>query len=268
MRVFGQFFLVIVFIVSFITAVAAGLVKFQLLNYNFVTSIFSKNNIYGNLSQSIKSSVENQIQEEGGKTADIKMFTDLITPQNSKDIIDNNLKNLLGFINGEAKDLYIYIPLEKLPKNLTPTDISSMGDEITPQTLSSKFGFQGFESIPFQSLANSGQSISLVFIIFTSLAILSVLLMFLLTNEGSLLISVGVAFILGGLFAVGLSGIFLNISDLISKTFISSENVAKAAFGIVVPVLVGSTFKMPMYIGVAAVLIGLIICFIRKPVKK
>lgn len=100
MKTFASILLVIFFIPLLLISVVSYTLKFQLLDYNFWQSTFQKNNVYQNLASESKGSFESQINSEGGNKNDIQVLTDLITPDNTKDVVDKNLQNFLSFANG------------------------------------------------------------------------------------------------------------------------------------------------------------------------
>ena len=101
-RNFGQSLLVGLFVIFAFVELIAVSFKFQLLDYNFWTSTFQKHNTYQVLATAGKTSFESQVANEGGNKNDVKILTDLITPQNAKDVVTHNLQNFLNFANGKS----------------------------------------------------------------------------------------------------------------------------------------------------------------------
>src|SRR6187401_1056903 len=111
MKFFVKLLLIILFIPVAIVFIFSLTTKFQLLNSSFWKNNFKNNNVYANLSTDLKTYANNQVVKGGGKTSDLRIITDVITPTIIEDFIGRNLDNFLSFANGKRKDLIVYIPI-------------------------------------------------------------------------------------------------------------------------------------------------------------
>ena len=67
MKIALQTLLVIFFLISFTVVLVTSTVKFELLNYNFLTTSFNKHNTYSKITEVVKNSINTQVGRGGGK---------------------------------------------------------------------------------------------------------------------------------------------------------------------------------------------------------
>lgn len=265
MKVAAQVLLVIFFIILFFVGLASASFKFQLLDYGFWKNTFEKHNVYQNLAVVSKNSFESQIAKEGGNKNDVKILTDLITPENAKNTVEKNLYNFLSFVNGKSNQLNVYLPVDRVPANLLPKNIT--GDKtIMPITdFLAKFNFQNSQSLPLKELSQTGMVGYYLFIVTASLFLLILILLILLVEKGARFIALGIAFALSGATTYLLVNVISNVNMVLSKELISNTSITTVIAGTMLPPVIGEIVSTWQIVGIILFLIGLVLFFVRKP---
>lgn len=265
MKVAAQVLLIIFFVILFFVGLVSSTFKFQLLDYNFWQSTFQKNNVYQNLAAVSKNSFESQIAKEGGNKNDVKILTDLISEENAKDVVDHNIWNFLNFANGQSSQINIYLPIDKVPKNLLPKSISGVKTEMPLPDLLAKFNFQDWQNLPWQELFYLGEITQYFFVGTIALLTLIGILLILLTEKGLRFIGLGIAFILSGSFTFLLVNITANINKVISGGVTSKSSIASVITGTMIPPVISEVIYLWQTIAVVLFAIGSALFFIKKP---
>ncbi len=256
MKTFAQILMVVLFVIVFAVFLISTTFKFGLLNYSFWTSSFSKHNVYQSLSESIKKYFTDQVNAEGGNKGDVSVLTDLITIENTKDFVDNNLSNFIDFLNGNAGELVVYVPISRAPQGLLPKNIASMNNELTVKQLAEKFNVAGLDQLPLQNLSRVG---TVVFYAFVASGVLLVVLMIMLlwiTESDSRFISTGIALLISG-------GICIVLAR--SVTVVSMSLDKNSIIGAVAPALAAGIVNIWTYGGVGLVMFGALMLLVKKP---
>jgi hypothetical protein len=198
MKIFVKIVLNILFVVSIVLFSISLTLKFLVLNPNFWKKTFNDNQIYSQLSTAIKNNLDSQVIAGGGSKSDAAPLTDLVTPDNLKDFINNNIDNLLGFINGKNKEIVVYIPVQKIPSSLLPTGIDGISEQMTLSNLLTEFNIQGVTVTQIEQVKIIGTVSTYIFVLSV---ILMILILFALNFSG-------LTILLGGLF-VGIGAIII-----------------------------------------------------------
>lgn len=264
MKTIAQIFLTFIFVLSFVVALISAIIKFELLNYRFISQSLNKHNVYSNLSLVVKNSIESQVGKGGGKINDIAVITDLITTENTKDAVNKNLFNLLSFINGNALNLEIYIPINKIPKNIITKNISSINENMTLADFGKKFNLEGLENIPLDSISKIGLHDYYILMISVSLLVISMVLILLLIEPSKRLIAPGISLILSGFISLGFSKFGTDISKFIVSNFSESVSINKIVFLTVVPPIITDVSATLFYIGITCVVVGGLLFLVKK----
>jgi hypothetical protein len=265
MKILGQIFLVMFFIILFFVGLLSATLKFQLLNYNFWTTTFQKNNVYQNLATVSKSAFESQITVQGGSKNDITTLTDLITPENAKDVINNNLSNFLNFANGKAPQLNVYLPIDKISKNLIPVSIIGLKSEMPLTDLLAKFNFQDSQNLPLQSISRLGEYSSYIFAGALILFVATIVSLILLVKMGKRFISLGISFLLTGGLTLFITAVIESLNTMLSLDLISKTSLARVVAGAILPSVITEITTVWHTLGLVSLFIGLVLFFIRKP---
>lgn len=265
MKIVIQALLVILFLPPFLIALFSYTLKFQLLNYTFWQETLTKNNVYTDLAANTKTSFDNQIAKEGGNKNDIKVLTDLITPDNTKDFLDKNIQNVLNFANGLTPQINIYLPVNKVPKDLMPKDLSDLKPQMTLYDLLTKFNFQDYQSLHLENLANLGKESGYIFAGSVIIALLVMVLFFSLAGDGKMLIGGGLAFIFSGGLTLLLvkAGGALSV-DLINRR-VASTSITSVIFETIFPPVINQIILTWQTIGIVLIVVGIILFLIKKP---
>jgi hypothetical protein len=265
MKIAAQILLIIFFVILFFVELVSATFKFELLNYNFWKVTFQKHNVYQNLADVSKTSFESQIDKEGGNKNDVKILTDLITPDNAKDVVDKNLQNLLDFTNGGSSQIIVYLPIDKIPKNLLPQNIAGVKSEMTVSDLLTKFNFQDWQNLPFQNLFNIGKYICYLFIIAAFLLLLVLVLLILLIERGKRFISLGVAFVLSGSLAFFLADVVTNLNGTFSRGLADNSSITLIILGVIFSPAVAEMVFVWKILGLTILILGFGLFFVKKP---
>lgn len=265
MRAFAQILLSIFFILAYLFLVFGIIFKFQLLDYNFWLASFDKHNVYQNLAMVSKTSFEKQVTSEGGKESDVQVLTDLITPANAKDVMDRNLKNFLDFANGKVPQIYVYLPIDKVPKNLIPASISGIKSDMLLSDLLTKFNFQDWQSLPFNTIYQLGKYSSYLFYGSLTLTALITVLMVLVLESGKRFVALGITFLLAGGITLGLINLMGTLSTVLSANFSSHPSLGTMLMGVVLSPVVSDVAVPWKTVGFAMMVLGVGLFFVRKP---
>ena len=256
MKFIVKLILIILLIPIGLVVVLASTIKFQLLETKFWDRTFTKDNVYVNLSNDVKTYAESQTEKAGGKTNDLKILTDIITPQIIKDFAVHNLDNSLAFANGKRKELIVYIPINQIPKEFAPKSSALNTEEIPLNVLLSKFNVTIGGDLPISQIAYLGLSINNLLIGSTSIAVLFIFLLFLLTKNRGRFASIGVSFILIGL-------VTLFVAKILSFIYVD-----KVILRVVIPPILSEISKTWFVVSMVLLGFGIISCFIKKPDAK
>ncbi len=256
--------LAILFVIFFTVALLSSTLKFGLLNYTFWSTAFEKHDIYSSLSGVIKNSVTTQVGKEGGKGSDVEVLTDLITPENTKDVVNNNLSNLIDFLNGKAKEIIVYVPINKAPKGLLPKNIAELNNEMTLTQLGEKFNIAGLNDLPLNNLNRAGDTILYIFAGSTAALIFLLIMLVVSTKAGLRFWAPGMAFILSGIGTLLLTRVGTNLASSLGN-FAGRADLNSVIVATIAPPLLTELIKIWAYGGVALAVVGLILFFIKKP---
>ena len=135
---------------------------------------------------------------EGGKVGDIQILTDLITPENLQDLIGKNINNVLQFANGKAGELIVYVPVNKIPKQLLSKSFGDMKEQMKLTDLLTEFNVSGISPSQIQMISRVGAGAWLFLIVTCLVSILVLYLLYILVVSGKRLVAPGVSLILGG----------------------------------------------------------------------
>jgi hypothetical protein len=265
MKTTAQVLLVIFFVISFCVGLLAGTLKFQLLDFSFWQQAFQKHNTYQDLAAASKTSFEAQISKQGGNKNDVKILTDLITPDNTKDLVNRNLANFLLFANGGAPQIIVYLPIDKVPISLLPRNLAQIKSEMTLPDLLTKFNFQEWQNLPTQNLSHLGLWSSYIFFIAAAVVILVTFFLALLVEGGGTFMWLGVAFILSGSLTFFIAQAGANLQAVLGTDLVSRASVAAVLAGILIPPVVSEIVTVWQILGLILFVFGIALFFVRKP---
>jgi hypothetical protein len=252
MKYLVKFVLVLLLIPTIIIFLVSSTFKFQILSPNYWKDALKRGRVYANLSKDIKTYTENQTIKGGGKISDLKDITDIITPAIVEDFVSHNLDNFLGFANGKKKEIIVYLPINKIPKEFTPKSVSLNTDSISLISLASKFNID-ISAVPISQIALLGMFTNLLF--FGSLSIVIIFLMFLykLSDDGKRFLSISIPFILTGF-------IFIVISKIVDLIKLDNRIVIRA----IVPFVLHEISNTWFWVGCILVGFGIILLVVKK----
>jgi len=251
MKFFAKLILILIIVPISLIVLVSLTIRLQLLDPNFWKSDFKNNNIYVSLSNDLKVYAEDQNIKGGGKTSDLKVVTNIITPTIVEDFTTHNLDNSLGFINGTKKELLVYIPISKIPKELAPKSVGLNTEEIPLTALMTKFNIDA-STIPVSQIAYFGQSINYLLIISIIILLFCLLCLFLLIEKGDKLIAIGLPLILSGFVVLSFS-----------RVFVSIQITNKILYDFLPSILLQIS-KVWSLVGILLLITGVVLLFIRK----
>lgn len=265
MRILAQILLIVLFVILFLAELISTTLKFTLLNYNFWEISLQKYSVYQSLTDVSKSSFESQIDREGGNKNDIKFLTDLITPENTKDVVNRNLRYFLDFANGMSSQINVYLPIEKVPSNILPKNLLEIKSEMPLFELFAKFNFQGWQDLPLQNLSNVGKVVTYLFVGLSSLLVFLIISLVFLVERGKRFISLGIGFIFCGGLTFLLISITTNLNMMLSKSLVNNSSIALVILGTILsPVITEIMFAWKI-VGLIIFILGFGLFFVKKP---
>lgn len=206
--------------------------------------------------------MEKQIVKEGGKVSDARVLTDLINPANTKDIIDRNLVNILNFANGRAREIIVYIPINKLPKGFIPKDLNV--NEQTPlPTLLSKFNIQ-INRNQIQWISIIGRTSSFLLMGSVVLLVTCLVLFIILNDAGKRFTFAGATLLLNGVLSFliwKLTGSYVNS---LTSNWQSQPALEKQIVAMVAQPVLTEIAKIWLLVGVVFTIFGIALFFIKK----
>jgi hypothetical protein len=257
--------LTIIFVPLFLILLIAVTFRFQFLVPTFWENTFSTSNTYSNLAVSINKNLVAQTISEGGSRSDVNILTDLITPENLKDVINKNIVNVLSFANGSAKEITVYVPINKIPKSLLTKNFGSISDQMSLTTLLKEFNVSGITPAEIQMVSRLGVIAWAFLITFTTLSVLVLYCLYLLVDQTKRLIAPGVALILAGVagMVTYLLGTVIRINW--TKDLAGSTNTGDSIIGTVAPPVIGAVVRVWLIYAITLIILGIVLFFIKKP---
>lgn len=264
MKFTAQLILIILFIPIFLLSVFSATVRFQFLKPNFWLTSFEKNNVYTGLALTLQNATENQIETEGGSRTEVKVLTGLITPENLKETIEKNLTNILNFANGKSGELVFYIPIQKIPKSLLPNNIGLLSEEMTAETLLQKFNVQGINKSQIETLKRVGMQSNYFFILNISVAILILIVLAVLVAKGGKFVAPAMALLPSGIITLLIVGLGYVIRMSMTTDWVKSSEPSQNILSTFAPYILQEVLHLWLYIGIGAIIIGIVLLFIKK----
>lgn len=267
MRIVGSIILTLLTIPLFLIGLLVFTLKFQLLESKFWESAFEKNNTYASLTNVLKKSIEQETIKEGGSVSEIKLITDLATTENVGDFINRNLENVLNYANGKVNDLLVYIPISRTPKGFLPATFANLPEMMPLTALLTKLKVVGFTPEQIQYISLLGVGGTYLLILDLALVVIFLIFLLLLVKKGSRFIAPGLAFIFTGVIVVGVSIAGMVIKTQMMKDLVLRSSVAEVILGTVAPPIMSEILRVWIIVGIAAILAGIILFFVKKPQK-
>lgn len=267
MKNFIKTVLVIVFIPMFAIAVVSTSVKYQLLSPKFWGNTLSQNNIYKDVASTVKILAESKTVKGGGNPVDIKILTDIMTPELVQDFMEKNITNILDYANGQRTDLVAYLPISKIPKSLAPKSVGLNQEEIPFDSLLTKFNI-GQNSLPLTQIAYFGRVVDYLLVISYSICLIIALILFLLTENGSRFFSFGLALMLSGVLIEAVVYVLNLAHQNFSKNPTIDINFGISILKILGPVVLSELLKVWNFVAITTMVVGFAFLFLRKPALK
>lgn len=264
MRFLGKFILIVLFVPLFLLAILTITVKFQLLRPDFWQTTFRANDVYTKLSVAFKNIAETQTVKEGGSLSDARVLTNLITPANLQDFLEKNFKSILDFVNGKVKEAAIYIPIRILPSGFIPKNFGKISENTPLTVLLSEFNVQGIQKAQIDALSHVGLWSTYLLTLDVAIVALISLGLFLLVEKGKRFVAPGLAFILAGFITLAVTLLGFVIRGSMLSDWVKSKEPVQIILSPFAPYVLGEILKVWLYIGSFAILIGIVLLFLRR----
>ncbi|MDP2638512.1 MAG: hypothetical protein Q8P26_05635 [Candidatus Levybacteria bacterium] len=111
MNIIEKAFFGIIFIFFISILVIISTLKFEILNKSFLFGSFERHNIYSQLPNLLASSLPNDPNIPEDEKISYTDFAKNISPQIIKPLIEDNLKQIIDFANGQSKNIVISIAI-------------------------------------------------------------------------------------------------------------------------------------------------------------
>jgi uncharacterized protein YpmB len=261
----AKLILTLLFIPMFLLFIFAVNLRSQILAPTFWERTFDSQNVYSKISNAINKNLESRAVAEGGKPGDVKIITDIISPENLKDTINKNIYNVLLFANGKSKEIIVYIPVNKIPKELLLNNFGGVTENMKLSDVIKEFNVNGITDAQILMISRVGIT-AWIFLLTTSFLIILILyFLYLLVDSGKRLITPGMALILSGLAAylINISGTAIRNNWTIDLS--RTSNLGDLLIGIITPPIIQGILKMWSTFALTAVVAGFILFFIKKP---
>lgn len=258
MKVFAKILLTFLAMPVFLLLILSINIRFQFLDSEFWTNTFEKGNVYQKISNKIDSSLESSTIGSGGMADDVTSLSSLVSEENIKVFFEENVKSFTEYANGKSSEIMVTFPFSNNIWNL------SQKMELTQFLKENNIGTVNKEDLKNISrfgtwswMATSSLILAIIFI-YT--------LLYLLTDSGKHLISLGLVSLFSGILMVAFFAAGKFGSSIISRDFIESTNLGKSIIAIVSIPVIKAVAVIWFWAGIAAVILGIILFFVKKPV--
>ncbi len=109
MKGFVKVICIVLFALVFLLTLIAATLRFEVLSSSFVFGSFQRNGVYEKLPGQFAKALPNDPNLGREEGAEIGQSVSSITPAAAKIVIEKNLSNVLGFLNGKEKDINISV---------------------------------------------------------------------------------------------------------------------------------------------------------------
>lgn len=238
MRVVGKIIAGFFFVLFFLLFLVVGTIRFELLNSGFLFSSLERNGVYAKLPSELSKSFPNvpSLPEEE-KEAYSKIISS-VSPVAFQKNLEDNFSSVFNFLNGESKDINIFLPASILGIPGTKDINWSLSKNLPKETVKS-----------FQIAYGIGDKLLLIWMIL----IVALVLLFLVAKRTVLLISGIITLLLGGV------GKFFSL--VVSNTVPSKPEPANVLLGLLGSSILSDIFLSWLILGVIFMLVWL---FLKK----
>jgi hypothetical protein len=265
MKFIAKFVLTVIFIPVFLIFLLAVNLRFQLLTPSYWQGIFSLNGTYSELSSAVSKSLVSQTVAQGGVAGDVKILTDLLSSENLKDVINTNISNVLQYANGKAKEITVYLPVNKIPVALIPGNFTNISQRMSLTDFLKEFNISGISTSQIQAISRLGLESWIILFSSVLLMLLLLYLLYLLVSRGKRLIAPGLALVISGTLALLIHWIIMVIQTDWVKALVTSANTGNILIGIIVPPVIQGVLKIWSSVAFGVIILGIILFFIKKP---
>lgn len=208
--------------------------------------------------------MEEKVATQGNSKSEAGDLTGLFTPANVKDFTENNIGNLLNFINGKYAEIVVYVPIDKIPKSLISTTFYGIEKEMPLSALLTELGITGINSSQIEQIKIINP-VSTAALLISLIAVFAVLLaLFKLTDLHKRYVFPGLAlFFAGLLLLIGSQTGQVLVGDWIQSLPLQ-ENLTGKIPVVVLPTIISGITKLWILEAILGICSGLALFFIGK----
>lgn len=265
MKIIFKIFLTILFVLFSLILALSITFRFQLLNPNFWKNNFNTNGTYLSLSTIIKNNLEEQVSIGGGIKSDAGVLTNLVTPANLKNVITNNIDNLLGYVNGDRKEILVYIPVDKIPLEILNIGNNKISKQMKLRDVLAEFNIEGISVSQIDQIKNFGSFVNISLLLSLIFDLIIIFVFVKLTDSDKKITSMGVAFVLTGVIILIVSGVTEIVNNITTQNISMVQNLAAKISGIITSPILKQVIKLWTIEGVILFAIGILFFIIKKP---
>lgn len=270
MKFIAKTLLILIGIPLIIVCMISVNIKFQLLSSGFWIKTFESGNVYSQVSTIVENRLIERVEAEGGMQSDVKVLSDLISPQSLKTVFERNIESVLLYANGKTSEMSVFVPLS-LGDALEGRDyynLDNFSEKMTFAEFLEKFNIGGVKSSDIEAVSKFGlQSTILIITSFVALLLIFAL-MYLATGSGKRLIAPAVALTMSGLIILGSSFGIGYMSRTLTTEFTDGTNIGASLITVFAPPVIQNLMDIWIWFGASSLVLGIAALFIRKPAKK
>lgn len=289
MRSFLRFVVSILILVSFLIFLLITTIRFQLLNPEFLVRALGKPGVYEHTEKALKLTIKNTLRKQYEEESDIELeeltvgeraridkeiekITDIITSERLQDFAENNIVQILSFVNGKKEKLVLYLPFKQwgLPREIKSqepfvlfseeTDVEKLIDTVLAEPQKTKGQLSTVQDI--------GEIIKIIWPISAGVIFVLLLIHYLLNTGPKKVKATASLLIKIGILTTGLSLLLKAVGDSLAKGSSYWRESAQIFVGAVLPPLISGVVKMWFLISLVLVFSGIAILVVNRVAEK
>lgn len=267
MKFIVRIFLILISVPLIIICMLSVNIKFQFLSSGFWIKSFESGNVYSKVSSMVENRLVERVEAEGGMKSDIKVLSDLISPQSLKTVFERNIESILLYANGKTPEMSVFVPLA-LSDALEGRDyynLDNFSEKMTFTEFLEKFNIDSVKSSDIEVVSKFGTQSSILIITSFGVLLLVFVLMYLATNDGKRFIAPAIALTLSGLVILSASFSMDYVNRILVRDLTDSANMGASLVAVFAPPVIQNLMDIWIWFGASALILGIAAFFVRKP---
>ena len=267
MKFLAKTLLILISIPLIIICMLSVNIKFQFLSSGFWIKSFESGNVYSKVSSIVEDRLIERVEAEGGMKSDIKVLSDLISPQSLKTVFERNIESILLYANGKTPEMSVFVPLA-LSDALEGRDyynLDNFSEKMTFAEFLEKFNIDSVKSSDIEVVSKFGTQSTILIITSFGILVLVFVLMYLATNSGKRFIAPAIALSLSGLVILGASFGTDYMNRMLVRDLTDSANMGASLVAAFAPPVIQNLMDIWIWFGASALILGIAAFFVRKP---